>query len=149
MGDPFDPNLAAGDGQPYDWYYQGITLDYGERVHGRPQKTRTMWITLAATSPISYLMAPTTRQLVTALRMVFGPPNSDSFNQNAVGDLRLSFINSQGASTSASIELDVASPGSYGVVRLWIKNTGSSLYWHLRIRGRRREFRILEPRGPL
>lgn len=129
-GPIFDPNLAAGDGMPYDWYYQGINLDYtGGFTDGRENSS----FQDAANGNIPYIVFDGTSRSTAGhcLQIVFGGANDDSISPFSVQNLRFSYVDSGGVdrmlfNTDTSIS-------AYNVVRMWIKNTGSSLYWRTKI----------------
>jgi hypothetical protein len=122
---PLNPNFGAGDGRPWEWYYQGITLDYG---HDLPDGRENDSFVDDPSGNIPYFIFDGTDRSSAGhcLQVVFTPPN---FAQNPVNDLRLSFIDSNGHDSG----FDEFDPSDYGVVRLWIQNNGSSLYWHIKI----------------
>jgi|GEM_PF-4161557 len=131
--DVFSPDLAAGDGKPYEWYYQGINLDFeGSEVDGREDATYN-------DSPygnIPYITFDGTdkSQVGHCLQIVFGPANAVSRFQNSA-QLRFSFVDSSGVDREI-LNIYTRDSNPYNVVRMWIQNTGpsgSSLYWHTKI----------------
>ncbi|HEV3057178.1 MAG TPA: hypothetical protein VGY48_02970 [Vicinamibacterales bacterium] len=131
MGDPTQPNFAGGDGKPYDWYYQGITLDYLDgfidgHMNGSYQ------VDASGNYPYFTFDGTDLSRAGHCLQVVFGPPNSDSMSAYAVQALRFSYTSVYGEEAIIS-GANVSDPGSYLVVRMWIQNTGSGLYWHTHI----------------
>lgn len=129
IGNIYDPDLAASGGMPYDWYYQGINLDFDGFNDGREN-------TSYQDDPfgnIPYIVFDGTNRSSAGhcLQLVFRGPLWDSLNANPVESLRFSHTDSTGAdimlfNTNTSLS-------SYNVVRLWVKNTGTSLYWRTKI----------------
>lgn len=128
--DPLNPNLAAGDGHPYDWYYQGINLDFvGGYVDGREN-------TNGKDDPngnVPYIVFDGSDKSSAGhcLQIVFNGPNSDSVYSNPVQLLRFSFVDSKGNDVVIR-DLNTGN-GQYNVIRMWIKNTGNGLNWRTKI----------------
>jgi hypothetical protein len=130
MVSPYDPQLAAGDGKPYEWYYQGINLEFsGGYNDGRENSSYQD----SPTGNIPYVVFDGTDKSPAGhcLQIVFGPPNPDAFFSNAVGDLRFSYKDSGG--TDRLLFNTNTQISTYNVVRMWIKNTGNGLYWKTKI----------------
>ena len=131
VGDPFNPNLAASGGKPYDWYYQGINLDFGSGLtDGREDTT-------FHDNPygnIPYFIFDGTDQSAAGhcLQVDFAAPRTDAQDPNPVRNLSFSFVDANGNDEAIFGASDVTS-SSYLTVRMWIQNTGGGLYWHTKI----------------
>ncbi len=121
--DIFNPVIGAAGGSPYDWYYQGITLDYGSGfTDGRDGNVPYFVFDGTANSSAGH-----------CLQVVFQAPTSDSSNSNPVQCLTWSYPNASGNDVPIFDCVNVGQPGTYLTVRMWIKNTGNGLYWHTKL----------------
>ena len=119
--DIFNPNFASGDGHPYDWYYQGIDLNY------------TAGYTDGSDANAPYFIFDGTDKSSAGhcLQIVFNGDRNATHSPYPVERLKFSFFDSAGHDSQIT-EVNTK-VGGYNIVRIWLKNTGSGLYWHTKI----------------
>lgn len=118
--DVYNPNLAGSGGHPYDWYYQNVPLDYSSgdtdgSVNNSP------YITFDGTDKST---------AGHCLELLFDAPAAQQ-SPFPVEALAFYFIDSAGGSHWIT-QMNTTVSG-YNVIRLWIQNTGSGLYWQTRL----------------
>jgi hypothetical protein len=130
IGNIYDPDLAGSGGHPYDWYYQGINLEFSGGFNDGRENTSYQDDPYGN---IPYVVFDGTDKSTAGhcLQLVFGGPLWDSIYGNAVHNLRFSYTDSSG-NDQMLFNTDT-SVSTYNVVRVWIKNTGSTLYWRTKI----------------
>lgn len=130
IGNIYAPVLPGDDGKPNDWYYQGINLEFASGFNDGRENTSYQD---DPSGNIPYIVFDGTDNSTAGhcLQLVFGGPLSDSAFANPVQNLRFSYTDSSGADQEL-FNTDTSFSG-YNVVRVWIKNTGTSLYWRTKI----------------
>jgi len=120
--DILNPNLAAGDGHPYDWYYQGIALNYWLSGESDGSDNNAPYIIFDGTDRST---------AGHCLELVFSGPGAVTHSPYPVETMAVSFVDSAG--TDRWIVQMNPDSGSYSTMRMWIQNTGSGLYWQLKL----------------
>jgi len=132
-GDHFNPVVGAAGGSSYDWYYQGIAVDFDFGGTDGRQNVYTFMDDPYGSVPYVIFDGTDKSTAGHCLQVAFLPPNSDSQFSNPVRYLRYSYVDSNGNDVAIIGSADVSQGGSYNTARLWIRNTGSGLYWYTKL----------------
>jgi hypothetical protein len=133
MGDPIHPSTGNADGNPLDWYYQHIALEYGAGwTDGRMDTT--YHDSPYGNNPYFILDGTDRSSAGTCLQVAINPASLDEVFPYNITNLHVSVVDAAGNDRDIIHSADMTRPDdSYTTFRVWIQNDGSSLYWHIKI----------------